>query len=140
MKEENLIRDTEIYILAQFIDVLENIENFECLEEIKNDIRNRKQLYKQEIKKMLEEDFFDIDEIDKSIDEKIEKYSRIYTKNEKYKKIEQKIEEIKKKIKKEQKEKVEEIEELIYEKCNYDFKSAYRLGMIEGIKMVTLKN
>ena len=45
MKGNNIIKDTEIYMLAQFIDVLEEIENFKSLEEVKEDIKNRKKIY-----------------------------------------------------------------------------------------------
>ena len=68
MKGNNIIKDTEIYMLAQFIDVLEEIENFKSLEEVKEDIKNRKKIYKKEIKDMTSSDeIFDLDEIDKII-------------------------------------------------------------------------
>ena len=87
---------------------------------------------------LVNEDVFDIDQIDSTIDEKIEKYSKIYCKTERYKKIDEEIEKKKEQIK--NIEKVEEIEDLIYEKCNFDFKCAYKLGLIDGIKIVTLKS
>lgn len=40
----------------------------------------------------------------------------------------------------ENKDKITELENLVYEKCNYDFKSAYKIGIIEGIKIMILKN
>lgn len=53
MKENNIIKDTEVYMLAQFIDVLESIENFEKVEDIKINIRERKKAYEKEIKCLL---------------------------------------------------------------------------------------
>ena len=139
MDERSIIKDIEMYLFAQFIDVLEKIEEFDKIEDLKNNIKQRKKDYKENIEKMLvNEDVFDIDQIDSTIDEKIEKYSKIYCKTERYKKIDEEIEKKKEQIK--NIEKVEEIEDLIYEKCNFDFKCAYKLGLIDGIKIVTLKS
>lgn len=139
MDERSIIKDVEMYLFTQFIDVLEQMEEFDKIEDLKNNIKQRKKDYKENIEKMLvNEDIFDIDQIDSAIDEKIEKYSKIYCKTKRYKNINEEIEKRKKQIK--NKEKIEEIEDLIYEKCNFDFKFAYKLGMIDGIKIVTLKD
>ena len=139
MKEDKIIKDTEIYMLAQFIDVLEDIERFESVKEVKRNIEERKELYKKEIERIIpREEIFDIDEIDKSLDEKLEEYSKIYCENKKYKEIESKIKEKKKQIKGNKKE-IEELEDFIYEKCDYDSKCLYKIGMLDGIKIITLK-
>lgn len=138
MEDSNIIKETEIYMLAQFIDVLENIEEFEELKDVKDDIEKRKKIYKKEIENMTsKEEIFDIDEIDRTLDEKIEDYSKLYCENKKYKEIEKKIEEKKNEIKVNKKG-VEELEDLIYEKCNYDSKCLFKIGMLEGIKIITL--
>ena len=140
MEEENLIKETEIYLLAQFIDVLESMEEFNKIEELKSNINERKKLYEKEIKNMIsKEEIFNIDEIDRTVNEKIEKYSKIYCKNKDYKKIEDKISEKKKELKNNE-EKITQLEDLIYEKCDFDSKCAYKIGMIEAIKILTLKN
>ena len=140
MEENNIVKDIEIYMLAKFIDVLENIKELGKIEDIKEDIENRKESYNKEIEKVIsKEDIFDIDEIDKTIDEKIEKYSKIYCKNKKYKEIESKIEKEKKEFM-ENIDKVEQIEDLIYKKCDYDVKCAYKIGFLEGLKLIALKD
>lgn len=140
MEENNIVKDMEIYMLAQFVDVLENIEEFNKIQDVKDDIRKRKKIYNKEIEKMVsKEDIFDIDEIDKTLDEKIEKYSKIYCKNKKYKEIESKIEKEKKEFI-ENIDKLEQIENLIYKKSDYDVKCAYKIGFLEGLKLIALKD
>lgn len=138
MEESKIVKDIEAFMLVQFIDVLENIESFKDMEEIKENIRKRKKMYKEEIDMVTSnEEIFDIDEIDKTLDEKLEEYSKLYCQNIKYKKIEKRIENKKKEIKNNKKE-IEEIEDLIYEKCEYDAKCLYRIGILDGIKIITL--
>ena len=139
MKGNNIIKDTEIYMLAQYIDVLEEIENFKSLEEVKEDIKNRKKIYKKEIKDMTSSDeIFDLDEIDKTLDEKLEEYTKLYCKNNEYKELEKEIKE-KKNKENMSKEELEELEDLIYKKCDYDAKFSYKIGLLEGLKIITLK-
>lgn len=141
MKEkDNIVKDVEIYMLAQFVDVLESIEEIKDIKKLKKDIELRTKMYREEIEEMENnEDIFCFDEINKTLDEKIEKYSKLYCENKSYKKIIEEIEEMKNKIKC-NKEKIIELENLIYEKFYYDFVSAYKIGMIEGIKTMILKN
>ena len=141
MKEkDNIVKDVEIYMLAQFVDVLESIEEIKDIKKFKKNIELRTKMYREEIEEMeSNEDIFDFDEINKTLDEKIEKYSKLYCENKGYKKINDKIEQYKSKIE-DNKDRISELEELIYEKCNYDFVSAYKIGMIEGIKTMILKN
>ena len=139
-EKENIVKDVEIYMLAQFVDVLESIEEIKDIKKLKKNIELRTKMYREEIEEMeSNEDIFDFDEINKTLDEKIEKYSKLYCENKSYKKIIEEIEEMKNKIKC-NKEKIIELENLIYEKCNYDFVSAYKIGIIEGIEIMILKN
>lgn len=139
MEKDKIIKDTEIFMLAQFIDVLEDIEGFGNIKEVRKNIEERKKLYKKEIEEITpKEEIFDIDEIDKSLDEKLEEYSKIYCENKKYKEIENKIKEKKRQMKANKNE-IEELEDLIYEKCDYDSKCLYKIGMLDGIKIITLK-
>lgn len=132
MKEKIITKDIEIYLLAQFIDVLEDIENINDIKDIKKNIKERKNIYKENIENMLDnEDIFDVSQLDLSIDEKLERYSKIYCKTKTYKEIEEKIKNIKESIeeKLEDKKQLEELEDLIYEKCNFDFKFSYKLRL-----------
>lgn len=130
MKEKISTKDIEMYLLAQFIDVLEDIENIDNIKDIKENIEKRKNIYKENIENMLDnEDIFDVSQIDLTIDEKLEKYSKIYCKTKTYKEIEEKIKNTKENIREKVKDKkqLEELEDLIYEKCNFDFKFSYKL-------------
>lgn len=49
VKEENAISDAESFMLVQFIDVLEVIESYETIEEVKDDIKQRKKMLKDDI-------------------------------------------------------------------------------------------
>ena len=42
MDERSIIKDIEMYLFAQFIDVLEKIEEFDKIEDLKNNIKQRK--------------------------------------------------------------------------------------------------
>ena len=130
MKEKIITKDIDIYLLAQFIDVLEDIENINDIKDIKKNIKERKNIYKENIENMLDnEDIFDVSQLDLSIDEKLERYSKIYCKTKTYKEIEEKIKNTKENIREKIKDKkqLEELEDLIYEKCNFDFKFSYNL-------------
>lgn len=141
MKEkENIVKDVEIYMLAQFVDVLESIEEIKDIKKLKKDIELRTKMYREEIEELeSNEDIFCFDDINKTLDEKIEKYSKLYCENKGYKKLNKQIENYKNEVSS-NKEKILELGNLIYEKCNYDFVSAYKIGIIEGIKTMILKN
>ena len=52
LEVEKAIKDTQIGDFAQFIDVLEVIENLGNMEEVKKDIQFRKKLLKEDIARM----------------------------------------------------------------------------------------
>ena len=67
MKEKIITKDIEIYLLAQFIDVLEDIENINDIKDIKKNIKERKNIYKENIENMLDnEDIFDAEYTEQS--------------------------------------------------------------------------
>lgn len=66
-------RDTELFMLAQFIDVLEVLNKHEKIEEVKKDIEKRRQIYLEYIKKTSDsKDFLSLTLYDENIDTKIE--------------------------------------------------------------------
>lgn len=135
--EKSIITDIQIYLLTQFVDVLEEIEKFDDISQLKNDIKIREKLLKDEIKKILSKnDIFELDKIDKTLDEKLEKYSKLYCKSLEYKERDKKIRKLEKEIG--NTEKLEELENYIYEKCDLDSKFAYKIGMVEAIKILTI--
>ncbi|MBR0350857.1 MAG: hypothetical protein IJH76_03445 [Clostridia bacterium] len=81
---EEKIKDTELFMLAQFIDVLEVIEKFNNMEEVKKDIQKRKEIYLKLIEdKEVEIDFFSLSLDEKFIEDKIKKAKELYVDNEK---------------------------------------------------------
>ena len=81
---EEKIKDTELFMLAQFVDVLEVLEKYKSMDEVKNDIQKRKELYKKLIEdKEVEVDFFSLSLDAKFIEEKIKKAKELYVDNEK---------------------------------------------------------
>lgn len=78
MKEE--VKECEKFMLAQFIDVLDVLEKYKTIEDVKKDIKKRKKIYleyiqnNEELKSILKE----------KIDVKIEKTKEIYNEEEKY--------------------------------------------------------
>lgn len=52
MKYTVCMEDSKILLLTTFIDVLEVIERYQNMEEVKADIKNRKRIIKQDIKRI----------------------------------------------------------------------------------------
>ena len=97
--EKSIITDIQIYLLTQFVDVLEEIERFDDISQLKNDIKMREKLLKDEIQKIVSKtDIFELDKIDKTLDEKLEKYSKLYCKSPEYKERDKKIRKLEKEI------------------------------------------
>ena len=81
---EEQIKDTELFMLAQFIDVLEVIEKMDNMEKVKEDIKKRKIIYLQLIEgKQTDKDFFSLSMDNKCIEDKLTKAKQIYTEDEK---------------------------------------------------------
>lgn len=77
--EEN-IKDTELFMLAQFVDVLEVLENFDEIEKIKNDIKERKKMYLNELEKnQVNIDFLTLSLNTDFIKEKVKKAKELFT-------------------------------------------------------------
>ena len=129
--ENEIIKDIEICLLEQFIEILQDIEKKKKVKEIKDKIEVVQKRLKKEIEYIAEKDnLFELEQIDKTLDEKIEKYSQMYCNTPK------EIRKMKKEIG--VTEKLEDLENAIYEKCNLDLKAAYKIGMIETIKIIAL--
>ena len=134
------IRDTELFMIAQFIDVINILESYENIEDVQNDIRNRKKIYLEYIKKMSEDNkFISLNLQNKSIDKKLEKCSEIYSKSDEYKTILKKLEikysSIADKLEEKDKEELKELENMICELANYKVYMAYKIGLVDGIKI-----
>lgn len=133
-------RDTELFMLAQFIDVLEVLNKHEKIEEVKKDIEKRRQIYLEYIKKTSDsKDFLSLTLYDENIDTKIENCKEIYFTSLEYKetlkKLETKYKNLAKKLEPNNKNELEEIKGLIYELCDFDVHIAYKIGLVEGLKV-----
>lgn len=133
-------RDTELFMLAQFIDVLEVLNKHEKIEEVKKDIEKRRQIYLEYIKKTSDsKDFLSLTLYDENIDTKIENCKEIYSTSLEYKetlkKLETKYKNLAKKLEPNNKNELEEIKGLIYELCYFDVHLAYKIGLVEGLKV-----
>ena len=110
------------------------------MEDIKNDIRNRKKIYLEYIKKMSEDNkFMSLKLQNENIDKKLKKCSEIYSTSEEYKKTLKKLEIkysiIVDKLAKNDKEKLKDLENVICELANYKVYMAYKVGLVDGIKI-----
>lgn len=124
------IRDIEIFMLAQFIDVIEIISKYKNIEEVKNDIDKRIKLYLEEIKRITKtKDFLSINLNDEEIDSTINKCREIYSESGEYKKIlekaNKKFTSLTRKIKYKDKVELEEMRNLISQINNYDIHLSY---------------
>ncbi len=133
-------RDTELFMLAQFIDVLEVLNKHEKIEEVKKDIEKRRQIYLEYIKKTSNsKDFLSLTLYNENIDTKIENCKEIYSTSVEYKetlkKLESKYKNLAKKLDQNNRNELEEIKGLIYELCDFDVHLAYKIGLVEGLKI-----
>ena len=81
----NEIRDTEAFIIAQFIDVIDTLDKYDRIEDIKLDMKNRKNIYLEYIKKMTDtKSFSSLSLCNKNIDDKLKKAKQIYKEEDKY--------------------------------------------------------
>lgn len=83
------IRDNEIFMIAQFIDVIDGLNKYDKIEDIKLDMKNRKKIYLEYIKNMIDnitdsKNFLSLSLCNKNIDDKLEKAKEIYIEEEKY--------------------------------------------------------
>lgn len=83
MKEE--VKECEKFMLAQFIDVLDVLEKYKTIEDVKKDIKKRKKIYLEYIQNNEElKSILSISLLKEKIDVKIEKTKEIYNEEEKY--------------------------------------------------------
>lgn len=79
------IKDTELVMVAQFIDVIDILDKYDRIEDIKLDIKNRKKAYLKYIKDTSNfRSFLALNLYNKNIDRKIRKAKEAYKENEKY--------------------------------------------------------
>lgn len=133
-------KEIEIFMMAQFIDVMDVLDKYEKIGEVKEDIKNRKKNYLEYINQMRDsKDFLSLSLYNENIDKKIENCKEIYSTSREYKttlkKLKTQYDNLKKKLDKNQKNELDEIKGLIYELCDFDVHLAYKIGLIDGIKI-----
>ena len=133
-------RDTELFMLAQFIDVMEVLDKHEKIEDVKEDIKKRRKIYLDYIKKTSDsKNFLSLTLYNENIDTKIENCKEIYSTSVEYKetlkKLEAKYNNLAKKLDQNNRNELEEIKGLIYELCDFDVHLAYKIGLVEGLKI-----
>ena len=80
------IKDTELVMVAQFIDVIDILDKYDRIEDIKLDIKNRKKAYLKYIKDTSNSrSFLALNLYNKNIDRKIRKAKEAYKENERIK-------------------------------------------------------
>ena len=117
------VKDTELFMIAQFVDV-----------------KKRKRIYLEYIRKMSEsKNFLSLNLYNKKIDKKIEKCKEIHSTNVEYKetlkKLEKRYKNLIQKLNQNNKDELEEIKKLIYDVCNFDVYLAYKIGLVDGLKI-----
>lgn len=134
MKEnKNLsMQDIELFMMAQFIDVINVFGKYETIDEVRKDVKARKKIYSDYIKQIQESmEFVTLNLYDKNIDDKIKKCKDAYSDSIEYKKAIQKLKEtantLTEKLDNTEKEELEEINNLIYEICDFKTHLAYKI-------------
>ena len=134
------IKNVELFTIAQFIDVMDVLSEYEKIEDIKEDIKNRRKIYSEYINQMSKSDnFLALNLYDEYIETKIEKCREIYLATEKYKKVSKKLEKkynsFKKVLNEKKQNELDEIKRLIYETCKFDMHLSYKIGVVDGIRI-----
>ncbi len=79
-------KEIEIFMMAQFIDVMDVLDKYEKIGEVKEDIKNRKKIYLEYINQMrASKDFLSLSLYHETIDKKIESCKEIYSTSREYK-------------------------------------------------------
>ena len=133
-------QDIELFMMAQFIDVINVFEKYETIEEVKKDVKARKQIYLNYIKQIQEPtEFVALNLYYKNIDDKLKICEDSYSDSTEYKiavhKLKVATSTLIEKLDDTEKGKLEEINNLIYEICNFKTHLAYKIGLIDGIKI-----
>lgn len=133
------IRNIELFMLSQFIDVLNVLDKFETIKDLKEDIKRRKKVYLKYINDMRNaKSFLSLSLYDSDIDIKIERCREIYSESTKYKITIKNYEKEYKdlfRILKEDTKKLDKIKNTIYELFSFDVHLAYKIGLIDGIQI-----
>lgn len=134
MKENKSLsmQDIELFMMAQFIDVINVFEKYATIDEVRKDIKARKKIYLDYIKQIQEPmEFVTLNLYDENIDNKLKKCKNAYSDSIEYKKATQKLKEITnaltEKLGNTEKEQLEEVNNLIYEICNFKTHLAYKI-------------
>ncbi len=141
--EDNIVdklKSVEMFMMAQFIDVLNVLEQYESYEEIRSDIKSRKKIYSETICEMgSSKDFFSLSLYNKNIDAKLEECSDIYSSSKEYqdtlKELETTYNSLEKNLNNKDKETLNEIKDLIYSLSDFDVHLAYKIGLVDGLKI-----
>lgn len=125
------IQDIELFMMAQFIDVIDEFGKYETIEEIRKDIEVRKKTYLDYIKQIQTPmKCVPLNLYDESIDNKLERSKEAYSDSTEYKITIQKLKvatkQLDEKIDKNTKEYIEQINDLLYQIYNFKTHLAYK--------------
>ena len=134
----NEINNIELFMLAEFIDILDALDKFSSIDDLKIDLKIKKRIYSDYINKY-SNNFIKISLNNEEIAKKIENCKEIYSGDIKYK---LKIKEFKKMYKKlnskldsSEIQKLDEIIKIIGELYDFKARFAYKIGLVDGIKL-----
>lgn len=125
-------QDIELFMMAQFIDVINVFEKYETVGEVRKDVKIRKKIYLNYIKQIQKSmKSVALNLYDKDIDDKLEKCKDTYLDSTEYKvaiqKLNVEINTLTEKLDNIEKEKLEEVNNLIYKVCNFKIHLAYKI-------------
>ena len=79
-------QDIELFMIAQFIDVINVFEKYDSIDEVRKDVKSRKKIYLNYIKQIQEPmEFVTLNLYDKNIDYKLMKCKYAYSDSTEYK-------------------------------------------------------
>lgn len=137
MLKNEEVSSMEIYLLSQFIDVMEVIENYETIEKIKQYISNEKEIYLSYIAGVVKNaKNSDFKIFDSNIKNKIDQYQQVYGNEEKYEELSEEIKNkcktIKQYLSDSKNTDLDKLVNLIEQKNQIDLKWAHMAGVADG--------
>lgn len=131
------IKDIETMFIEQILEILEILEKYNNLQEIKKDILIRKEIYKEQLEQINQDSNSNL--YNELIDEKLANKQIELSQQKEYKQLEKQYKDLYKilenSLTQDKKSVLDELRGIIHELEGYESHLAFKMGLIEGIEI-----
>ena len=131
------VKDIETMFIEQILEILEILEKYNNLQEIKKDILIRKEIYKEQLEQINQNSNLNL--YNELIDEKLANKQIELSQQKEYKQLEKQYKELYKilenSLSQDKKSVLDELRGIIHELEGYESHLAFKMGLIEGIEI-----